>query len=237
MRKRILAFFMIVLVIIQLVPSFAFAAKSDVSLTVPKEYSIDGKTSYSLTSQEYKALMVKAHDYVQDRLDKLASGFYNIGSLFVNEDCTEVTAVIWNAQLTQAETEAEKEYYDLCSIYAAYAQKKLNKLNIVYKNAIDEVLWTKTVDTGQAVESGSAGTSSAQSSSGKQNGPSQGSTSQSRSTPQNKSSGGTAWIPGSKNADCYHSKPNCGRMNPQKASKVTVEWAERNGYRRCSKCW
>ncbi|AQR95592.1 cell wall-binding protein [Clostridium saccharoperbutylacetonicum] len=33
----------------------------------------------------------------------------------------------------------------------------------------------------------------------------------------------------------YHSKPNCGNMNPDKATKTTVAEAEREGYERCSK--
>ena len=35
----------------------------------------------------------------------------------------------------------------------------------------------------------------------------------------------------------YHSIPNCGKMNPNKATKTTVSEAEAKGYGRCSKCW
>lgn len=35
----------------------------------------------------------------------------------------------------------------------------------------------------------------------------------------------------------YHSKSNCGNMNPDKATKTTVAEAEKEGYGRCSKCW
>ena len=35
----------------------------------------------------------------------------------------------------------------------------------------------------------------------------------------------------------YHSKPNCGNMNPNKATKTTVAKAEASGCGRCSKCW
>ncbi len=35
----------------------------------------------------------------------------------------------------------------------------------------------------------------------------------------------------------YHSINNCGRMNPNKATKTTVSEAEARGYGRCSKCW
>lgn len=35
----------------------------------------------------------------------------------------------------------------------------------------------------------------------------------------------------------YHSIDNCGRMNPNKATKTTVSKAQTQGYGRCSKCW
>lgn len=35
----------------------------------------------------------------------------------------------------------------------------------------------------------------------------------------------------------YHSVPNCGKMNPNNATKTTVAEAEAAGYERCSKCW
>ena len=35
----------------------------------------------------------------------------------------------------------------------------------------------------------------------------------------------------------YHSIPDCGRMNPDKAWQVTESDAESMGYGRCSKCF
>ena len=35
----------------------------------------------------------------------------------------------------------------------------------------------------------------------------------------------------------YHSIPDCGRMNPDKARQVTESDAESMGYGRCSKCF
>lgn len=46
---------------------------------------------------------------------------------------------------------------------------------------------------------------------------------------------GTVYLPASGN--CYHSKNNCGRMNPSKARTVTEQQAISQGYSRCSKCW
>ena len=36
---------------------------------------------------------------------------------------------------------------------------------------------------------------------------------------------------------CYHSKNNCGNMNPDKATKVSLSEAEAKGKTKCSKCW
>ena len=35
----------------------------------------------------------------------------------------------------------------------------------------------------------------------------------------------------------YHSVPNCGNINPEKAISVTEKWAEAHGYIRCNKCF
>ena len=47
--------------------------------------------------------------------------------------------------------------------------------------------------------------------------------------------GGMVWL--SATGDKYHSIPNCGRMNPNKARQVTKASAEASGYAACSKCW
>ncbi|MCR5590815.1 MAG: hypothetical protein K6F73_04725 [Lachnospiraceae bacterium] len=36
---------------------------------------------------------------------------------------------------------------------------------------------------------------------------------------------------------CYHSKNNCGKMNPKKAKQITLEQAKAKGLKKCSKCW
>lgn len=43
------------------------------------------------------------------------------------------------------------------------------------------------------------------------------------------------WLPAT--GEKYHSIPNCGRMNPDKAREVTKSEAESRGYEACSKCW
>lgn len=36
---------------------------------------------------------------------------------------------------------------------------------------------------------------------------------------------------------CYHSRNNCGKMNPKKAKQITLEQAKARGLKKCSKCW
>ena len=36
---------------------------------------------------------------------------------------------------------------------------------------------------------------------------------------------------------CYHSKNNCGKMNPNKATQLTESEAKAQGLSKCSKCW
>ena len=43
------------------------------------------------------------------------------------------------------------------------------------------------------------------------------------------------WLPAT--GEKYHSKNNCGRMNPSKARQVTKSEAERLGYEPCGKCY
>ena len=36
---------------------------------------------------------------------------------------------------------------------------------------------------------------------------------------------------------CYHSKNNCGSMNPNKATKIKESKAKSKGLKKCKKCW
>lgn len=55
------------------------------------------------------------------------------------------------------------------------------------------------------------------------------------SNPSSGGSGATVYL--SATGSCYHSKNNCGRMNPNKATATTEQNAISQGYSRCSKCW
>ena len=50
-----------------------------------------------------------------------------------------------------------------------------------------------------------------------------------------KSSGTLVWK--SATGSCYHSKNNCGKMNPSKAKQISESDAKSQGLTKCSKCW
>ncbi len=45
----------------------------------------------------------------------------------------------------------------------------------------------------------------------------------------------TVWLSATGNK--YHSRNNCGRMNPSKARQTTMSKAKASGYEACKKCW
>lgn len=45
----------------------------------------------------------------------------------------------------------------------------------------------------------------------------------------------TVWLSATGNK--YHSRNNCGRMNPSKARQTTMSKAQASGYEACKKCW
>ena len=61
------------------------------------------------------------------------------------------------------------------------------------------------------------------------------STPEATEAPQAPEQGEMVWI--SATGDKYHNKPDCGRMNPDKARQMTRDDAEANSYEPCSKCF
>ena len=47
--------------------------------------------------------------------------------------------------------------------------------------------------------------------------------------------GDMVWL--SATGEKYHRINNCGRMNPDKARQVSLEYAVENGYEKCTKCY
>lgn len=61
------------------------------------------------------------------------------------------------------------------------------------------------------------------------------SSSSSNNSVENTPVGGQVWI--SATGSKYHNKPNCGRMNPDKARQISLSEAESRGLEPCSKCF
>lgn len=61
------------------------------------------------------------------------------------------------------------------------------------------------------------------------------SSSSSNSSVENTPVGGQVWI--SATGSKYHNKPNCGRMNPDKARQISLSEAKSRGFEPCSKCF
>ncbi len=53
----------------------------------------------------------------------------------------------------------------------------------------------------------------------------------------NKATTNDALVWKSATGSCYHSKNNCGKMNPNKAKQITESDAKAQGLSKCSKCW
>ena len=123
MKRKSITILLALLLILTLVPVSAFAAKN-VQISVPAEYSIDGKTSYDLTQAEYEKLLKKVHDSIQTELDEMCRGFFNYESMTVNDDCTGFTIVVNDVMQTEDEIAAESLMYEMRAQYAAYSGEK-----------------------------------------------------------------------------------------------------------------
>lgn len=148
---RFVSLFLALLFVMSIVPLTALAAGSDVQLEIPKEYSIDGKTSFSLTKKEHTALLETVHDYVQDELDELCKECFHYESMTVNEDCTVFTVVVNSVDQSELEFEAEGMMYDYGFMYAAYKGEEVENIRIDYNNMIGDTLYSKFYDESSAV--------------------------------------------------------------------------------------
>ena len=232
------------LLVLTLIPVPAFAAKN-VQFSVPAEYSIDGKTSYDLTQSEYDKLLKKVHDSIQSELDDMCRDFFNYESMTVNDDCTGFTIVVNDVMQTEDEIAAESLMYEMRAQYAAYSGGKADGVRIFYDNMVGDTLWTKDVGEpdllvlksapGQSASSPSSGSSANSSEPVSTPKPTPKPTPAPAAAPVQTKSSYDVWIPAS--GEKYHSIPNCGRMNPNKAKLVSIESAKAMGYSACSKCW
>ena len=142
MKKRILSFLVMFLLVIQLVPGFAAGA---VQLTVPSEFSIDGNTSYDLTISEYLRLLDTVHSGIQAELDAMCEGFPHFDSIKPNDGCTVFTVTVNSTALTAEEKGAENRMYEMRDQMAAYLAEDNNGIQIDYKTQNDTLLSSSKV--------------------------------------------------------------------------------------------
>ena len=152
--KRIISLMMFLLLLVSLFPVIGVAAGPTVDLKIPKEYSYDGKTSYSLSKSEYESLLKDVHQYIQDDLDKMNKECPHYESIKANEDCSVFTVVVNAINQSTREQEAEKEIFDLGLMYAAYLKKDVEKdpdnIEISYENMKGDVVRTSNYDNVKA---------------------------------------------------------------------------------------
>ena len=64
MMKRKSIVLLLALIVILIMVQYSAFAEENVQISVPAEYSIDGKTSYDLTQAEYEELLKQVHDSI-----------------------------------------------------------------------------------------------------------------------------------------------------------------------------
>ena len=212
--------------------------KPDVTLTVSKDYAFEGKTSYALSRQEYYDLLDRLRQHVADEVSQMTktggTEFPHFESVSVSEDCSVYTVVVNDANSrTPAEQSAPDRFKEYAEMYAAFNKSKLTDASVEYVTMNGNLLSkVGLVATGAvlALSENSFGSESSVTRNTTEAPPAP------TPTPQAVPSYSyDVWIPAS--GSKYHSKPNCGQMDPDKASLVSVEWARSNGYSACSKCW
>lgn len=88
MKRCLVCTSLALLIILLMIPIIAMAADS-VQLTIPEEYSLDGKTQYQLTPEEHEELLARVHQYIDDELDSMAIEFRRYVSVDTNDDVSD----------------------------------------------------------------------------------------------------------------------------------------------------
>ena len=212
--------------------------RPDVTLTVSKDYAFEGKTSYALSTREYYELMDRLRQYVSEKVNLMTktggTDYPHFESVSVSKDCSVYTVVVNDANSrTPAEQEAPDRFKEYAEMYAAFNKSKVTDASVEYVtmngNLLSKVGLVAT-STVLALSENSFSSESSVTRNTTEASPVM------TPTPQAVPSYSyDVWIPAS--GSKYHSIPNCGKMNPNKASLVSVEWAESHGYSACSKCW
>ena len=237
--RRFVSFALSLLFVLSIVPFTALAAGSNVQLEIPKEYSMDGKTSYSLTQKEYSDLLKSVHDYIQNDLDELCKECFHYESMTANEDCTVFTVVVNSVDQSELEFKAEGMMYNYGFMYAAYKGQEVENIRIDYNNMIGDTLYSKFYDESSAVfpveETKTQTTSSSSSTGGWHwlDDTSDQSSSTGNSSGSSTRSEKTVWIP-TNGGHKYHSKSSCSKMIDP--IQVTISEAIAMGFEPCGRC-
>ena len=123
---------------------------TEISFTVPAEYSFDGNTEYSLTQEEYDQLLLAVHQYIEEQIAKIRwqkDPYYpHFDSVSVNDNCSVYTVTV-----NDAGTRSEKELKlpDQLSVfsrmYGAYSRQSIPTFEINYQAQNGTVLKKETV--------------------------------------------------------------------------------------------
>ena len=125
---------------------FDEAPKADVELDIDEGYSIDGKTHYSLSQQEYDQLLSDVNRKIDDELNSCNktsnfAQFPHFESVTSSEDRSKFTIVINDGNFDSAsELALPEKLVSLAQMYAQYNQKIINHVTIEYRTMLGDLL-------------------------------------------------------------------------------------------------
>lgn len=169
------------------------------------------------TAPEFEGLRSNLETYVNEKID--------FSKIYKANDLSEVTISVDDSDVD----------YSTAGTYTAFVTAKDSYNNETTEEVSITVKEKPTPKPSKKTSTSNKLNSSSSSSSNKSN--SSSTSSNSSNTNQSvdrKPQGGKVWI--SETGKKYHSIPNCGRMNPNKASQVSVSEAEGMGLSACDKC-
>ena len=125
------------------------AQPSGITIVVPAEYALYGRTDYlSMTQAEYDQLLSGVHQYIDVQLKaftKLKDPYYpHFDSLTANDDCTVYTVTVNEAGArSQKELALHEQLPFFTKMYAAYSQQSVSQFEIHYQTYNGTVLKTE----------------------------------------------------------------------------------------------
>ena len=127
------------------------AQPSGITLSVPDEYALYGRTEYiSMTQEEYDQLLSGVRQYIDVQLKaltKLKDPYYpHFDAVSANDDCTVYTITVNEAGArSQKENAIPEQLSFFTRMYAAYSQQNVQQFEIDYQAANGTVLKKDTI--------------------------------------------------------------------------------------------